>query len=124
MSSSIHPTSKTRLENTHVNLNPAKVQPLHDMGVLISLIALIVLPIQAIHERRKKKKAERIARNYTTTDATLSAQSQSQSRRPDTPQQPALVSTLPELIPGQQQQRVEEFNPTLGAARAGYPAPA
>jgi hypothetical protein len=91
------------------------------MGILISLI---VLPIQEIHERRKKKKAEKIARNYTTTDATPSTQSQ--SRRPDTQQQPELVSATqppPKPIPGQQQQRVEEFDPTLGAARAGYPAP-
>jgi hypothetical protein len=86
------------------------------MGILISLI---VLPIQAIYNRRKKEKAEKIALNYTTTNT-----AQSQSRRTDTQQQPALASTAPELITGQQQQQAEEFNPTLGAARAGYPAPA
>jgi len=101
----------------NLHLDPANEQPLQNMGVLISLI---ILPIQAIYDRRKKKKAEKIALNYTATDT---APSQSQSRRPDTQPQPELVSAPPELIPGQQQQRAEESNPTLGAARAGYPAP-
>jgi hypothetical protein len=92
------------------------------MGILISLI---VLPVKAIHDRRKKKKAEKIALNYTTTDT--SPATQSQSRRPDTQHQPELAYASqqpPELTPEQQQQRVEESNSTLGAARAGYPAPA
>jgi len=92
------------------------------MGILISLI---VLPAQVIHDRRKKKKEDKITLNYTTTDT--SPATQSQSRRSDTQHQPELASATqqpPELIPEQQQQRVEEFNSTLGAARAGYPAPA
>jgi hypothetical protein len=117
----------------HVHqLNPAYVRgplaQLRNMGIIISLI---VLPIQSIHDRRKKKKAEKIARNYTDSNVAppTQYQSQSQPRQQElvsTPQQSQLAAAPhPELAtPSQQQQRAEEFNPTLGAARIGYPAPA
>jgi hypothetical protein len=91
------------------------------MGILISLIAL---PIQAIHKRREKKKAQRIAPNYSSQPAPVPSlyQSQAQAQRsPQESQEQASAARASEWQKQQQrEQQGDEFNTTLGAAPVGF----